>query len=213
MRGLAACMVVVYHATQIWVGHVGALAGTWWNGVAGVDILFVISGFVITVSTRQKSNIPHPAWDFMERRLVRIVPMYWLMTALTLLKLYGVHLHPDMKNNGPHAVISAGYVVSSFFFVPFRNSLGAVQPVLMVGWTLSFEMLFYLLFACALALRISEVRLLAPAMVALAAIGLWHGNIDPAIGVLASPLLLEFLAGVLIGRAVEGNGKCAQPLL
>lgn len=196
-------MVVVYHATQTWAGHVGATGGTWWNGTAGVDIFFVISGFVMTVSTRKKRNLPHPAWDFMERRLVRIVPMYWLITALTLLKLYGVHLRPDMINVGPHAVMSAGSIVSSFLFIPFRDSLGLVQPVLLVGWTLSFEMLFYLLFACALALRISEVRLLAPVMIALAAVGLWHGNIDLAIGVLASPLLLEFLAGVLIGRAVE----------
>lgn len=203
LRGLAACMVVVFHASQTWAEHVGAAGGTWWNGGAGVDIFFVISGFVMTVSTRQKRNLPHPAWDFMERRLVRIVPMYWLITALTLLKLYAVHLHPDMQNIGPHAAISASYIVSSFLFVPFRNSLGIVQPILMVGWTLSFEMLFYLLFACALAWRIPELRLLAPVMIALAVVGVWHGNFDLAIGVLASPLLLEFLAGVLIGRAVE----------
>jgi exopolysaccharide production protein ExoZ len=203
LRGLAACMVVVYHSTQTWSTHVGSSSGTWFNGLGGVDVFFVVSGFVMTVSTIEKRNGRHPARDFMERRLVRIVPMYWLMTALTLLKAYAVRLQPKIENIGPHASVTLGYIVSSLLFVPYRNSLGFVQPILSVGWTLSFEMFFYLLFACALALRISEIRLLAPVMIALAALGLWHGDFGSAIGVLASPLLLEFLAGVAIGRAIE----------
>jgi len=175
-----------------------------------VDIFFVISGFVMAVSSIGKKNGPHPARAFLERRLVRVVPLYWLMTALTLLKAYAVRLYPNMGNIGPHPAISFGYIVSSLLFVPYRNSLGIVQPVLSVGWTLCFEMFFYLLFACALALRVSELRLLTPIMVGLAAIGLWHGNFGPAVGTLASPLLLEFLAGVAIGHAVE-QGWAMRP--
>jgi exopolysaccharide production protein ExoZ len=200
-------MVVVFHVTQLWGAHVGKADGTWLNGMSGVDIFFVISGFVMTVSSRGKGHKRHPARDFMERRLVRLVPMYWLMTALMLLKAYAVWLRPDMKNVGPHAVLTFGYFVASLFFFPYRNSLGLVQPILSVGWTLTYEMFFYLLFACALALRVSEVRILAPIMIALAAFGIWHGSFGPAIGVLASPLLLEFLAGVLIARMVEAGWR------
>lgn len=71
-----------------------------------------------------------------------------------------------------------------------------------VGWTLFFEMFFYALFACALALRISEFRFLAPLMIGLVAIGSLRTADWPAVTVLASPLLLEFLAGVAIAKAV-----------
>jgi exopolysaccharide production protein ExoZ len=133
LRGLAACMVVVYHSTQLWSEHVGA-GGTWFNGLSGVDIFFVISGFVMTVSTRgKKGHGPHAARDFMERRLVRLVPMYWLITFLTVLKLYAIRLFPKMENVGPHISLTVGYIVSSLLFWPYRNSLGNIAPIVQVG--------------------------------------------------------------------------------
>jgi len=203
LRGLAACMVIVFHATGVWVQHVGGPVGIWGNGASGVPVFFVISGFVMTISTAGKKNGPHPARDFMERRLVRIVPLYWLITGLTLLKLFAVHLVPSLENAGSHVTVSFGYIVSSLLFLPQHNSLGIVQPVVLVGWTLFFEMFFYLLFACALALRIKELRLLTPIMIGLAVLGIIHGSFGPAIGILASPLLLEFLAGVVIAQLAQ----------
>lgn len=205
LRGLAACMVIVFHGTALWFQHVGGPSRIWFNGASGVPVFFVISGFVMTISTAGKKNGPHPARDFIERRLVRIVPLYWLITGLTLLKLFAVHLVPKLENAGPHFALSFSYIASSLLFVPYRNSLGSIQPVLYVGWTLFFEMFFYLLFACALALRISELRFLTPIMVGLAVLGIWHGSFGPAIGILASPLLLEFLAGVAIARLIEAG--------
>ncbi len=212
LRGLAALMVVAFHATQVWSRGVASDPDllSWQNGFAGVDIFFVISGFVMTVSSIGKKGGAHPARNFMERRLVRIVPLYWLVTACVLLKLWLVRLHPELQNSGEHVAISLPYVVSSFLFVPYQNSLGLVQPLLSVGWTLSFEMFFYLLFAAALALRVSEVRLLTPVLLALSVLSLFRTERWPAIGALASPLLLDFLAGILIGRLIQARMRLSS---
>jgi len=204
LRGLAACMVVAFHATQLWSEHVHANL-TWANGALGVDIFFVLSGFVMAYATRTKKGGPHPAREFMERRLVRIVPLYWIVTALTMLKLLAAKLVPRLENPGPHFNLSTGYVLCSLFFIPYRNSLNAIQPIVAVGWTLTYEMFFYVLFACALALGISEVSFLGPIMIGLTALGVWHGGFQIAIGVWTSPLLLEFLAGVLIAHIVASG--------
>jgi peptidoglycan/LPS O-acetylase OafA/YrhL len=95
-----------------------------------------------------------------------------------------------------------GYILSSLFFIPYRNSLDTIAPLVVPGWTLSFEMFFYLLFAGALALRIGVARALTPVMILLAVIGLFYKENWPTISVLASPLLLEFLAGLLLGQAM-----------
>ncbi len=127
--------------------------------------------------------------------------MYWIMTFLVLLQL-AVRRQPSFASGVPVLDTPLGYVVSSLLFFPYRNSLGNVQPILMVGWTLCFEMFFYLLFATALALRIGIARFLVPLMVALAFVGIFRNDSWPTFLVLASPLLLEFLAGVLIGRGL-----------
>lgn len=207
LRGIAALMVVIYHATQVWAGHIGSPRGYWANGAAGVDIFFVISGFVMSISTQSKRSGRHPARAFLERRMVRVVPMYWLMTAVTVLELSFLRLRPGIQNAGPHFNLTPGYIVSSLFFLPYRNSLGNVHPILIVGWTLTYEMFFYLLFACSLALRVSELRFLAPVILALAALGTFQTSAWPAVTVLVSPMLLEFLAGVAIAKAVEVGWK------
>ena len=202
LRGLAACMVALFHSTQIWSEHTWRSLNSiaWLNGAAGVDIFFVISGFVMTVSSVGKQSA-HPGKDFLERRLIRIAPLYWIVTSVVLVQLL-LHMHPVFEPGGKYAATTLGYVVSSYLFIPYRNSLGVINPLLVVGWTLTFEMFFYLLFAAALGLRINVVRFLTPLMVVLAVVGMFRQRSWPAITVLASPLLLEFLAGVLLGYAV-----------
>jgi exopolysaccharide production protein ExoZ len=96
--------------------------------------------------------------------------------------------------------------------IPAHGAQGQVAPVLGVGWTLSFEMFFYVLFACALMLRIDLIRFLTPIMLGLAFIGLFHRDTWPAVSVLMNPLLLEFLAGVWIGRAVYQRTRIPSAL-
>jgi exopolysaccharide production protein ExoZ len=197
-------MVVAFHATELWSDHVHA-GLTWVNGALGVDIFFVLSGFVMAYATRTKKAGPHPARDFMERRLVRIAPLYWIVTALTILKLLAAKLIPKLENPGPHFKLSAGYILCSLLFIPYRNSLNEIQPIVAVGWTLTYEMFFYVLFAGSLALRVSELSFLTPIMIGLTALSVWHGGFQMAIGIWASPLLLEFLAGVLIAHIVASG--------
>jgi exopolysaccharide production protein ExoZ len=203
LRGIAACMVVVHHTTQIWGTDFANGKLTVWNtGAAGVDIFFVISGFVMTVSSTGR-KAPTAA-KFMLRRIIRLVPLYWLVTLLTSVKLILVALHPSL-GSGEHAHTSVGYVVESLLFIPVRNASREIIPILSPGWTLDFEMFFYILFAAALAFKVRPVRFLTPVLVALAIAGLFRTEGWPAFTILAHPMLLEFLAGVLLGYAVQGR--------
>lgn len=74
-----------------------------------VDIFFVISGFVMTISTKQTDQ--HPARSFLTRRLIRIAPMYWLLTIVTLLKLFLGHVWISLQNVGAHVMLTPGYIV------------------------------------------------------------------------------------------------------
>lgn len=202
LRGLAAGMVVIYHATQVWSNQAGENVNdlAWMNGAAGVDIFFVISGFVMLMSSAGKVGA-HPARSFLERRWIRIVPLYWIMTSVALVQTL-VLAHHIMGTGWNHLGESFSYVVASYLFVPWHNSAGETVPLLRVGWTLSYEMFFYFLFACALALRVSVVRFLTPVLLGLTFIGMFRGASSPTFTCLASPLLLEFLAGVLVAYAV-----------
>ena len=209
LRGLAACMVVAFHATQVWSQHVGdgVVPTVWANGAGGVDLFFVISGFVMTVSTVGREHRLHPAWDFLKRRLVRIVPLYWIMTLMVLAKLAFINRHPQFENSAEHLKTPLSFILASLTFVPYRTSMGDLHPLVGQGWTLSFEMLFYLIFAMALALRVRILNLLTPVMIFLAAIGIFYKDSWPPIMSLTDPILLEFLAGVGLGYMVLGGRK------
>jgi exopolysaccharide production protein ExoZ len=204
LRGFAACMVVIHHATQQWSLYVvgGGPSLFWANGAAGVDIFFVISGFVMSMSTIGREHKTHPALNFLGRRLIRLVPLYWVITFIFLFKLELLRRFPGFQN-GPRLVEAPfGYILSSLFFIPYRNSLDTIAPLVVPGWTLSYEMFFYLLFAGALALRVGVARALTPVMITLAAVGLFYKDSWPTLSVLASPLLIEFLAGLLLGHVM-----------
>jgi exopolysaccharide production protein ExoZ len=203
VRGLAACMVVVFHASQMWSVRVSGSVNSmvWTNGAAGIDIFFVVSGFVMAVSSIGKGDGPSAARKFLERRFVRILPLYWLITTVLLIKLTLWHPHVDLHNPVQTPLF---YIVNSYLLIPSRSSLGvSIAPLLAPGWTLSYEMFFYLWFAAALALRGSVVRILTVALGLLAAVSLFHKDTWPAFTVLFDPILLEFLAGLWLGRAVQ----------
>jgi exopolysaccharide production protein ExoZ len=212
LRGLAACFVAVFHTTQAWSQHVNGAQSAWVNGRYGVEIFFVISGFVMVMSTDGKAAMRNPGWRFMERRLVRIVPLYWLVTAMVMAKALVLERLPSLQHVGPHARITIPWVTSSLLFVPFSNSLGTVQPVVMQGWTLSFEMLFYVLFATALALRLRPVRWLTVCFLVMSLASFWVPDTAPAAFTLVSPLLLEFVAGMLIAQWVRAGRPMPQPI-
>ncbi len=207
LRGLAACMVVLFHASENWsVTAYGADTHAWWNGAAGVDIFFVISGFVMAVSSIGKDEGPTAARKFLERRIVRIYPLYWLITTLLVLK---ISLGFVRSATGLHQIPPL-FGLCSYLLIPTHSPAGDISPLLAPGWTLSYEMFFYLCFAAALFFRRSVPITLTIILGALAILGTFRAGTWPAFTVLFGPLLLEFLAGLWLGRAIQ-TGRTLPP--
>jgi exopolysaccharide production protein ExoZ len=194
LRGLAALLVVAFHAgvmVRDWFGdsHLVLRAGA-----AGVDVFFPISGFVMVVASAGLLNRVDGWRIFLERRIIRIIPLYWLATTIKLLLVAAV---PSLAL---HTVLMPWHVTASYLFIFAANSDGEPLPLLPVGWTLNFEMFFYAVFAAALYFRAPLVRSVGAIMLVVAAAGLLQlGTWTPALGLL-SPLVLEFVAGMAIGR-------------
>lgn len=173
LRGIAALAVVAHHTT--WT-HTQV-------GQAGVDLFFVISGFIMVhVSGRE----PSPA-AFLRARAVRVVPLYWLATLLAAVLA---------------RTTDAGHLLASLLFLPHAGPDGRGWPVLVQGWTLNFEALFYLLFAASLLLPAARrLLVLTAGFGALVLAGIALRPADPILATVTSPMLLEFLAGACLHRA------------
>ncbi len=199
LRAVAAIMVVIFHALRQYprLDFLG--------GGTGVDIFFAISGFVMVISTQQLRSSPNPFSLFMKRRIIRIMPLYWVMTVVTLALF--------LLGNGSNAhSLQPAYILGSVFLFPVwreHSPAGPADwhPVVNPGWTLSFEMLFYLMFALTLRSR-RQTILLSGALGLLVVLGVFFPPESgrPAILNLLSPKLLEFLGGVYIGKlALRGR--------
>jgi len=134
-----------------------------------------------------------------------VAPLYWMVTTLSLMKWIAKYFHPGLGILQP-ATLNLPYLLASFFFIPVHDAAGGIVPFLAVGWTLSFEMFFYALFALALWLRTNVSYFLMPIMIGLSTIGIFRHDSWPAITVFANTLLLEFLAGLLLARYVTRGG-------
>ena len=126
LRFLAATAVVFVHIPIVKFGNIG------------VDIFFAISGFVMMLSTESSSK------NFFLKRIIRVAPTYYIFT---LGVFFSALIAPSVLNN---TTADFSQLVQSFLFVPFdKNGVGH-YPILFLGWTLNYEMYFYLLFALAL---------------------------------------------------------------
>jgi exopolysaccharide production protein ExoZ len=144
LRAIAALMVAYFHSLIQFPEYRPFLSRYLFADAHlanGVDLFFVISGFIMLVSSRRA--LPG---DFFVRRIIRIVPLYWtLTTVLALILLW----HPALFRS---TVMGTGYFAKSLLFVPYANpgQHGEMFPLLVPGWSLNFEMFFYAIFACAL---------------------------------------------------------------
>jgi exopolysaccharide production protein ExoZ len=129
-------------ATTVIVHHVMITNGTAF-GAFRVDIFFVLSGFVIALALGAGKTTLR---EFIVSRVARIVPLYWLMT---LVVFTGAVLKPDLFNS---TTASIGELLKSLLFIPYLKESGQLFPMLFVGWTLNYEMLFYAVSALALLL-------------------------------------------------------------
>ncbi len=208
LRGAACLLVVAYHALDAWAGRLApprTADQLWPNGAGGVDLFFVISGFVMAISSGGFAG-PVDARRFLARRLRRLVPLYWTLTAAKLAIL--------AASVGPAFLPGLWHVVASLLFVPSRDAAGVVRPVLGVGWTLQFEMLFYLVFAAWIWRRRASAAggglpMLLPVLLPLAVAGFFRRAGWPAPLALANGLVLEFCLGV----ALAGWGWRPRPAI
>ena len=193
LRGIAAVMVVWHHATNQVPGVAEYFPGQF--GTSGVDLFFVISGFIMVVTT---SGDMRPV-DFWRRRIVRVVPLYWLLTlAMVAVALAMPSLFKTLK-------VAPVTLVQSLLFIPHYSQAfdDRIWPLLVPGWTLNYEMFFYAVFGATLYLpRERRLTLLTTGFVFLVLIGYAFGPFASAAAqTYTSPMLLEFLAGAWIALA------------
>ena len=107
-------------------------------GIWGVDIFFVISGFIMMYVTENNEKF------FLLKRIFRIVPLYWILT----LGVFALAIFvPDVLNNTTANIV---HLIKSLFFIPFDKNGTGHFPILFLGWTLNFEVIFYFLFSLSL---------------------------------------------------------------
>lgn len=206
LRAAAAVMVVFGHsqsAVALLKQGVGEafVRSTILPWGVGVDLFFVISGFIMMHASKGLFGRRDAPIAFVRRRLARIAPLYWSATALYLALLGVAHL----KGGDPFP--EAASVLASLLFIPADSwGDGRVLPVFDLGWTLNYEMFFYALFAVAVLFpRRRAAALLAGAVVALVLLGTAIPVEWEASRFWTRPIMLDFVLGVGLGLAsVEG---------
>lgn len=208
LRFFAAFAVVVCHSSFYATERLSDALGIYAPGANGVRLFFVISGFVMIASTGKLEGTPLGWRVFVVRRIVRIVPIYWVMNAIKLALMLAV------PGAVLHAKLDWVFIAKSLLFIPAINIDGDMQPFLGVGWTLNFEMFFYLLITLALLLRLGPTRTLAPLFIGLALLSpVARAQQWPVpLQFWADPIVLDFLAGMLFARVMQRGFHLPPPL-
>ncbi len=187
LRAVAALLVVFVHL-DVLLRPLGVEP----FGHGGVDLFFIISGFIMVHATRARPTTPVA---FLANRIVRIAPIYWFIT----LAVYAVALaEPSLlqaTSSDPEQLLK------SILFIPFQKSNGLAQPVLFVGWTLNYEMFFYAIFAVGLTLprRAFGFAVVASFISLLVVFGCIARPEATVAGFYTRPIILEFVAGMCLG--------------
>ncbi len=194
LRGLAAFVVVVYHIG----GYIKryftiTFLGDFFDfGFAGVDLFFVISGFIIHFTSKNYLDNPSTLGKYLKKRLLRVYPIYWIVLTV----LFGLSwfitliLQKDVFNTGYPYTISA--FLQTYFLTPLHF---AINPV---TWTLSYELFFYLCFSLLIiSRRLSFIPILL-ILVSLYNIIFIHDEYRKHFNFVFSGYNLEFMFGFLI---------------
>jgi exopolysaccharide production protein ExoZ len=202
LRFIAATLVVFFHTTVALHKYFGgSLLHSFVNnaafGASGVHIFFVISGFIMVYTSFRAKNDEFKPATFAFRRLTRIYPIYFVYS---LFYLYFYSTFAAGKN------LSIGQLFGSILLLPGYSGL-IIGP----GWTLSYEVYFYLCFGIAMLLGLTRglVALTAFFGAAIAA-GIVFGKSNQMFWVFTNSLLIEFLFGAWIGYAVVSKVRLSN---
>ena len=194
LRAAAVAIVAWGHAGLFYLDRSGRHLPD--MGVFGIDIFFVLSGFILALIVLRSRAEPgvDAAWSFFLRRLVRIYPIYWIFAAISIPVL--VHRHAFV----------AGHL-ASLLLLPFPH-YPATPLVVEFTWTLIYEMFFYLLLS---AIQIVTVRRAVPVLIsvlpALTLLRFVTSIQRPVLIVVGNPMLLEFVYGAAIALAYRAWGR------
>jgi len=204
LRALAALTVAAGHIAFAFADHLGSGLGIGpgdgGTGQIAVMLFFVVSGYVMVVSSQALFGQPGARQAFWARRLIRIMPPYWIATGL--LVLIFLTLFP--------APIDPLRLAQSLLLVPFWPLDGSMRPVpfLWIGWTLFYEMMFYALFGLFIAWRReAAIAGIMAVLGAMALAGLWVPPQDAALFSATRPITLVFGAGMLLALWREHGGR------
>ncbi|MBE5928455.1 MAG: acyltransferase [Lachnospiraceae bacterium] len=181
LRGIAAISVLINH-----IAFIGC-------GGFGVDIFFCISGFIMMYVTHNSSKY------FFVKRIIRIVPLYYLITFITYI---GMIVVPSAFEN---ASADFAGLIRSLLFIPFDNA-GALQPFVRVGWTLSYEIFFYVVVWVALKIN-SEYRayIASGFIICVVTLGRLISFDNAFYTFYTDPILIEFVFGMMAFELLRLN--------
>lgn len=204
IRGIAALLVLLYHASALVSYRFGydLVPYLWW-GYSGVDIFFVLSGFIIYYTAATNSKLL--PWEFFLRRVIRIYPVFWIALIVVIsLSFMGQFLH---LNSGDSSTIdkvsqtNISSILGTMFLIPKSSE------IILVAWTLSYEMMFYILFTLLFfkskKLFFSVMSIWTILSITAAAFHTdFSGTKNPILAML-NPIMIEFLFGCIIAILYE----------
>ena len=190
LRTLACVAIAIFHMTEFVNANSETVRLSFDIAGPGFHLFLQISGVILILVTRP-DDTPQA---FFTKRAVRIIPIYWLMTLVAIaVVLYRPWLLHD-------AVLSTESILSSFLFLPHVDAGGSLHPILYVGWTLNYMMLFYALFALSLFLPEKYQRNATVGGLLLIMFGAQFLPGGAFCAFYSDPILLEFAAGCLLGQ-------------
>ena len=207
LRGVAVLGVVLFHMMSVEAKYYGGeiLLPSWLDFFQlGVDLFFIISGFVMVIVSRGRFQDGVQSQRFLFNRLSRIYPTYWLYFFLTLAVYL---LQPGMVNSSH----GSSNLLMSFLLLPSDKVL-----LVMVAWSLVFELWFYLVFTVLMCLRERWLPLLlmAWALVLLLFNGGWDWHdYAPSLQIMLHPYALEFIAGAALALLFYSRHSARIPTI
>lgn len=191
MRAIAAILVVIHHATEKGAQYSSAPFEWFTIGEAGVDLFFIISGYIMchTVDSKNIDFI-----SFITARIKRIIPLYWVLTTMALVIYL---LFPDKVNSAGGGTD----IIHSYILFPVEANY-----LISNGWTLSYEFFFYFLFAFGLIFS-GKFNFFIPIIliITLVNLGNFYTLNTTIFNFITNPLLLEFSFGILIYYLFQNN--------
>ncbi|MEI9651168.1 acyltransferase family protein [Enterobacter ludwigii] len=202
LRGLAAVAVVIDHVTHYmhksFSGESWIYSSNIYNvGGFGVDLFFCISGFIMVITTYNKPSGMTESISFLNKRFTRIYPTYWFYCILTLALPFILYGKTDLLSK-----YSATFLTQSFLLLPAKIAENSFSPFLGQGWTLQYELYFYIVFALSM-LAVSGWKVIALSsfiiLFMLASSSFTYPN-EYINYLISNPIVVDFVLGMIVAQ-------------